>query len=128
MKDKLKAKKGFTLLEVVISVALLAMVSMAFYTIIMAITGTQRRADVYDSMTQEYVERYNMKNDLDDHPGENKYTTTDYMDITQAIGQDKSGNDVEITLYAKAITTGDSKTTEEVRGSKYNAGRFFYYK
>ena len=124
---KKNAKKGFTLLEGIIAVTLLSLISIGFFTIINAVSGTSLRADVYNDMTSDYVERYNSGQSTDDHDGENTYTTKDGGEAGYVVGTGKSGNDVTLNFKVKEITTGDGFTTEEVRGTKYSAGIFRYY-
>ncbi|MBQ7265484.1 MAG: prepilin-type N-terminal cleavage/methylation domain-containing protein [Firmicutes bacterium] len=141
-----KNNKGFTLVEVIVSIALLTLVCLGFFTVIAASTGSVARSEIYENMTEDYVELYNRKYS-ETHDGEAKYSKADWGTVDVVVGDGKnyitgaSVPDVTITLKQKNMTVGDAQTLKKntpsdpdelptpmdtqpalVRGTRYAAG------
>ncbi|GEM_PF-3590284 len=138
-------KQGFTLIEIVISIALLSVICIGFMAVITATTGTTQRSSVYDEMSEEYVERYN-KGSVEVEPaGTNNYTfvqhdppagaddtTWDDVVTFEIRTMDAAGNlgaslgSKEYLYGEHSYTTADGLTVRKVRDNNYNAGTLHY--
>lgn len=126
MMDKAKNKKGFTLLEVVVSVALLVTLSAGFMTIIVSTNGTQQRAREYNTLSTLFSKKIDIGTE----------TVTDITEVTEGttIAVILTPTTVNATdevatmnMQQHKVSTEDGRTLNKIRGAKYNAGAMYYY-